>query len=79
MANQDFLREVHPEVDLLGTDVIFEFAAHRQESRIVASDDLILDEPLLEGVRFLKGFRLFFQHLQEVLVYLFGDSVVLHS
>lgn len=56
MSDQDFLGEVHSEVDLLGADVILEFAADWQKTRVVASDDLILDEPLLEGVRFFEGF-----------------------
>lgn len=56
VSDQDFLGEVHSEVDLLGADVILEFAADWQETRVVASDDLIFDEPLLEGVRFFEGF-----------------------
>ena len=78
VANQDFFGEVHPEVDLLGADVILKFAADWQKTWVVAPDDLVLDEPLLKGVRFLEGFCLFLQHLQEVLVDLLGNCVGLH-
>ena len=56
MSDEDFFREVDTEVDLLGAYVILKFAADRQETWIVTPDDLILDEPLLKGMRFFEGF-----------------------
>jgi hypothetical protein len=54
VANQYLLGEIQPEADLLGTDVIFKFAANRQEARVIAADYLVLDESLLEGVGLLE-------------------------
>ena len=54
MANQYFFGQIQPEADLLGSDVIFKFAANGQEARVIATDYLILDESFLEGVRLLE-------------------------
>lgn len=78
MSDENFLREVDAEVDLLGTYVIFQLAADRQETWVVAPDDLILDEPLLKGMCFFEGFCLFFQHFQEILIDLLRNGVGLH-
>ena len=63
MANEDLLRQVHPEVYSFRTSVVLELAADWQEPGVVASDDLILDESLLEGVGFFEGTVVFFEDL----------------
>ena len=78
MTDQDFLRKVHSEVYFLGTCVILQLATDRQEAGIVAADDLVLDEPLLEGVAFLEGAVFFSEHAQQVIVDLLAGSSYLH-
>jgi hypothetical protein len=68
VPNQNLLGQVHPETDALGTSIVLQFAAHRQEARIVASDDLVLDEPLLERMGLLERPSLLLKHFEEILV-----------
>ncbi len=54
MSDEYFFGEVEAEADLLGADVVFEFAADGEEAGVVTADDLVLDEAFLEGVSLLE-------------------------
>ena len=60
MTNQNLLAEVDSEVDAFGAGVILELAANWNEAWVVASDDLVLDEPFLEGMGLFEAAVVFF-------------------
>lgn len=65
MAGQHVLADVHAEADLVGPDVVLQLQGEGQEAGVVAPDDLVLQEALLEGVAALEGLGRLLQHLQQ--------------
>lgn len=65
MACEDVLADVHAEVNFLRPNIVLQLAADWQKPRVVAPDDLVLQEPLLERVGLLVGAVVLLQHLQQ--------------
>ena len=68
MSNQYLLWEVDTEVDSFGACTILEFAADRKKSWIIASDYLVFDEPLLEGVSLFERAVVFLEYFEQTLI-----------
>ena len=68
MPDQDLLGEVDSEIDTFGASVVLQLAIDGDEARVVAPDNLILNESLFEGVGLLKRPAAFLQNGQQALV-----------
>ncbi len=60
MSRQNIFRQINSKVDLIGTDVVLELDWDGEETGVVATDYLVLEETLLEGVGGFEWGRLLF-------------------
>lgn len=71
MSGKDLLGNVHAKGQFVSAGVVLQLAVDRNEARVVAPDNLVLDEALFERMTLLVGGGLLLEYLHQRLVDLF--------